>query len=226
VEIVYYAPQKKLDNEGELELLLPKLDIPITTFTLQLNLPSTYIFHKFEGSDLQRKESHTCHLPGEPSQRPMPPPLSHDFGVNEKMVRMKKADVYVQQSMMAETSYGGAYPASRSQAPAAATFDLSTAASGNLDSGVLPVKVSPLQLGDKYCFERMLVHEKTFLSIRASYISKEYRSQSWAWQIRTVLEFISSNFLLLAFALMLTIPVVFLLFRVRSFLMNTGKKGA
>jgi len=48
----------------------------------------------------------------------------------------------------------------------------------NLDSGVLPVKIPPLFIGDQYCFERVLVHGKTHLSLRMNYINREWRNHT------------------------------------------------
>jgi len=161
----------------------------MTLSSLQLNLPHTYIFNNFEGADLQKRDA-SCPMPStqQPFQSQPQQPQQPSRQTYESQERYHKKSMPVSaarqsaplfDSEVQESAFAGLASTVESGASGA-----SVVSGANLDAGVLPVRVPALLIGDQFCFEGVLVHDKAHLTMRMHYTNRD-------WQERTIAGFVS-----------------------------------
>ena len=156
-----------------------------------MNLPPTYVFSNFEGTDLQKRDPYSC--PVQPNTQDSSAwnaqqaqygknsggGSSYSYGGYQNAPMSSRTSLSTPQHFDGSMEQDDTFAASKE-----AGGDSSVVSGVNLDAGVLPVRIPALLVGDQFCFEGVLVHDKADLVMRMQYVSKE-------WQEKTFVGFVS-----------------------------------
>ena len=162
-----------------------------------MNLPPTYTFSNFEGTDLQKRDPYSC--PVQPNAQDSSSwnaqqaqysknsgggSSSYSYGGYQNAPMPSRTSLSTPQHFDGSMEQEDAFEVGTFASKEPGGGDSSVVSGANLDAGVLPVRIPALLVGDQFCFEGVLVHDKADLVMRMQYVSKE-------WQEKTFVGFVS-----------------------------------
>jgi len=161
VELSYMIERDNLGNRGRLNLILPKVDIPISQMFVKVFFPKNYTNGDFVGNIEEvkgfSKQEYQYTFVAAPTAQVQQQQLD-EMLENEKAAcmeielteRMEKKEMKKKEKYNRRTSV--AYSKPMYIPPASKTKALS-----NTVSGIVPIKVSVPRVGKEICFERLVV---------------------------------------------------------------------
>jgi len=151
VELSYMIERDNLGNRGRLNLILPKVDIPISQMFVKVFFPTNYTNGDFVGNIEEvkgfSKQEYQYNFVAAPTAQVQQQQLDDMLEIEKASYPMEKKESKYNDRRTSMAYYKPMYipPASK------------TKALSNTVSGIVPIKVSVPRVGKEICFERLVV---------------------------------------------------------------------